>query len=312
MSIFILKDAVLATAKETEIERESDLEDWLENSPWAVIQDEFILWIDRQPSAQDEEGTIFPDLLGVDSEGNLIIVEFKRGRTPRDVVAQLFEYAAWADELSEEQIHEIAETYFKTHGVFQEKTFDNVFRDTFDIPETEELPLLNRKLRLFIVAEEMSTRVTGVCRFLRTSYKIDISCIAVSKFQTESDDEIISMETKVGDESFTTPKAKKQHVSFPSRWSADKPVREVVWEAVQEFTQGKTEIGFTIKEILALIRKNNPDFKRGTMDGTIIADTVNHPSRGYHSVIEDRYWRVSKGNYRLYDPERDKVQNDDE
>ena len=81
------------------MELESYLEDWLENSPWALIQDELILWIGRQTSANDEEGTIFPDLLGIDAEGNLVIVELKRDKAPREVVAQLLEYAAWANEL---------------------------------------------------------------------------------------------------------------------------------------------------------------------------------------------------------------------
>ena len=36
------------------------------------------------------------DLLGVDREGNVVVVELKRDRTPRDVVAQALEYAAFA------------------------------------------------------------------------------------------------------------------------------------------------------------------------------------------------------------------------
>ena len=75
MPIFKLEDTTLDIAQRTDLELETHLETWLENSPWAVIQDELVLWIDRQASAQDKEGTIYPDLLGVDSEGNLVIVE---------------------------------------------------------------------------------------------------------------------------------------------------------------------------------------------------------------------------------------------
>ena len=84
MPIFRLDGDKLIIAQETNVELEQHIEIWIENSPWAVIQDE-LLWIGRQTSAADEERTIFPDLLGIDSEGNLIIIEFKRGRTPRDV-----------------------------------------------------------------------------------------------------------------------------------------------------------------------------------------------------------------------------------
>ena len=149
--------------KETDIKLESHLESWLENSPWALVEGEPILWIGRQTSADVEESTIFPDLLGLDSEGNLVIVELKRGKAPREVVAQLLEYAAWAKELSDEQIYGIAETYFQT--LTKETTFQDAFSETFE----DEMPALNRRLRLFVVAEEIPGTVSRVCRFLRTS-----------------------------------------------------------------------------------------------------------------------------------------------
>ncbi len=234
MPIFRLESDTLIPAPETNIEFEEHMETWFENSPWALVEDELILWIDRQPSAQDEEGTVFPDLLGVDSEGNLIIVEFKRGRTPRDVMAQLLEYASWANELSEEEIHEIADVYFERRDEFRGRTFSEAFMEVFDIPETDELRPLKRKLRLFVVGEEIQPRVANVCRFLRTSYKIDVSCIAVSKFQTESGDEIVSTETKVGDEGIP-----------PSTPQGYPRLREVVLEVVQELTRGNTDTEFT-------------------------------------------------------------------
>ena len=118
-----MSNAELVIAQETNLKLERYLESWLENSPGALTQDELILWIGRQTSATTEEGTIFPDLLGVDSEGNLVIVELKRDRAPRDVVAQLLEYAAWANELSEDQVHEMAEGYFQTRDEFPRKEF---------------------------------------------------------------------------------------------------------------------------------------------------------------------------------------------
>ena len=167
-----LHNAELVIAKKTDIEFEDHLESWLENSPWALVEGEPILWIGRQTSANVEESTIFPDLLGVDSEGNLVIVELKRGKTPREVVAQLLEYAAWAKELSDEQIQEIAATYFQTAKT--ETTFQAAFSEIFE----NEIPALNRRLRLFVVAEDIPGTVLRVCRFLRTSYNMDINCIA--------------------------------------------------------------------------------------------------------------------------------------
>ena len=312
MPIFRLEDDKLISTQETNVEYEEHLETWLENSPRAVIQGEIVLWIDRQPSAEGEEGTIFPDLLGVDSEGNLVIVEFKRGKTPRDVVAQLLEYAAWANELPAEEIHKIAYDYFKTRDEFRGKTFPEAFGEEFDIPETDELPPLNRKLRLFVVAEEIHPRVASVCRFLRTSYKMDVSCIAVSKFQTESGKEIVSTETKVGDEDIVTPKTQQQRTSETSRWQGDKKVRDVVLEAVKEVTGGDVNVEFAPKQIIALILKEYPNFNKGTVNGQLHANCPNHGSYRWHSETYKYYWKIGRGRYRLYDPEKDEVESDRE
>ena len=301
MAIFILRDNILAPAQRVRIERESDIEDWLENSPWAVIQDELILWIDRQPSAQDEEGTIFPDLLGVDLEGNLVIVEFKRGKTPRTVVAQLLEYAAWADELSMEQIHDIADAYFEKRDEFRGKTFSKAFREVFDVPETDEPPPLKRKLRLFVVAEEIQPRVARVCRFLRTSYKMDVSCIEVSKFQTESEDEIVSIKTVVGCEDISS--------STPPDYP---PLREVVLEVVEELTRGNTDIEFTPKAVKRRALEKYPGIRDAAVPYNIRIYTVNQLRFDNIPIGERKYWCLRQGIYRLYDLERDKVQNDDE
>ena len=297
-----LRNAELVIAKETDIELESHLESWLENSPWALVQEEPILWIGRQTSANVEESTIFPDLLGVDSEGNLVIVELKRSKAPREVVAQLLEYAAWAKELSDEEIHRITEAYFQT--VEKERTLRDAFIEMFE----DEMSALNRKLRLFVVAEEIPSTVLRVCRFLRTSHDMDINCLAVSTFQTESGEVLVNTEAKVGDEDIVASKAARRNASSISRWSGDKPAREAVLEAVQELTGKDTNVEFAPKEVSMLILKKYPDFKADTVRGQLIAGCPNHASYHHHPGNHKHYWRIRSGIYRLYNPERDKVE----
>ncbi len=303
-----ISNSKLVIAQETDLELESHLEDWLENSPWALIQDELILWIDRQPSARDEEGTVFPDLLGIDAEGNLVIVELKRDQAPREVVAQLLEYAAWANELSEKQIQQIAEDYFETRGEFDGKQFHNVYKDVFEIADMDEVPPLNRNLRLYIVAGNIPPRVARVCRFLRTSQGMDINCINVSTFETKTGERLVSMEAKVGDEDVVAPKTRRHSTLSTSRWSGEKLVKDVVWEAVNELMQGGKEF-FAPKEVTALILEKYPNFNSSTVSCQIASDCVNHTSRHHYPGGSDRYWWISKGKYRLYDPEKDKMED---
>ena len=75
---------------------ESVLEKWLESNPDGILEDGRILIIGRQIRT-DLGG--FIDLVGVDREGNAVVVELKRDRTPRDVIAQALEYAAFAERL---------------------------------------------------------------------------------------------------------------------------------------------------------------------------------------------------------------------
>ena len=51
------------------------------------------------------------DLLGIDREGHVVVVELKRDRTPRDVVAQALEYAAFAARLDVDELESIFDEY---------------------------------------------------------------------------------------------------------------------------------------------------------------------------------------------------------
>ena len=141
---------------------------------------------------------------------------------------------------------------------------------------------------------------------------MDISCIDVSTFETESGEVLVSTEARVGDEDFAAPKTQKQRVSQTSRWSGEKPVKQVVWEAVQELTTGDINVDFALREVRDLILEKYPDFNRSTADCQLYSDCVNHPSRHHYPGGTDRYWRVSTGRYRLYDPAKDKVGSDSE
>lgn len=304
-----ISKAKLVIAQETDLELESHLEDWLENSPWTLAQ-EPILWIGRQTSATDEKRTIFPDLLGVDSEGNLVVVELKKNRAPREVVAQLLEYAVWANELSDQQIYEIAETYFEARDEFKGKTFQDTFRKMFEVLENDELPLLNQGLRLFIVAEEIPTQIARVCRFLRTSHRMDVSCITVSTFQTESDEVIVSMQTIVGDEDVSSLRTQRRAASHFSQWSREAE-RQIVSEAVEELTEGKTNIKFDLKDVKDFVLRKYPNFNPNTVMGILVSDTVNNDP-AFPSSGENKYWRVKPGVYRLNDSYNDKIEGDTE
>ncbi len=292
-----ISEAELVEASKTNIDLEKHLEGWLARSPWAIAEEPVIV-IGRQTSAFSEGTTIYPDLLGLDKDGNIVIVELKI-KTPRETLAQLLEYAAWGNDLSDEEIHEITSDYFSQQQELNGKTLAQVFSDTF---ETDELPALNQRQRLFIAAEQVSPSVAKVCRFLRMTHGVDVNCTEFSVYQTEKGEILVNSQPIVGREEVVNPKK-----STSQRWSGDKPVKQVVWEAVQKLTQGDKEQIFSPKEVRDIIWKQYPTFNESTVGCQIIADCVNHTSRHHYPGGDDRYWWIEKGKYRLYDREKDRI-----
>ena len=88
----------------SELVSENELEEILQdnikmlNPNWLVIG--------RQVSTAFNS---YIDLLAIDSNGLLIIIELKKNKTPRDVVAQALDYASWVKSLAPEDIAEIYE-----------------------------------------------------------------------------------------------------------------------------------------------------------------------------------------------------------
>ena len=119
---------------------------------------------------------------------------------------------------------------------------------------------------------------------------------------------LVNTEARVGQEDIVMSKSARQNVPQMPRWSGDKPVRDVVWEAVQELTGKDTNVEFAPKEVSMLILKKYPDFKADTVRGQLIAGCPNHSSYHHHSGNHKYYWWVSPGIYRLYNPESDKVE----
>ena len=77
--------------------RHSGLEQWLED--WLVTDisavDPGLMVIGRQVVTRF--GGVM-DLLCIDRNGDLVVVELKSGRTPRDVTAQALDYCSWVQD----------------------------------------------------------------------------------------------------------------------------------------------------------------------------------------------------------------------
>ena len=89
----------------------------------------------------------FIDMLAIDREGHLVVLELKRDRTSREIVAQALDYGSWVRYLEDEDIAEV-------YGAFRQRpenedlpdSLDEAFKSKFNVPEMPEA--LNEPERL--------------------------------------------------------------------------------------------------------------------------------------------------------------------
>ena len=171
---------------------ESVLEEWLESNPDGILEDGRILIIGRQVRT-DLGGVI--DLLGIDREGNVVVVELKRDRTPRDVVAQALEYAAFAARLDVDALEGILRVY---QGDESASLADH-HRQCFGIGESEAVAF-NKDQRIVIIGQRVTPEIRQTASFLG-SKGIHVTCVEFTFFQAAAGGgRLLSQEIVVGRE----------------------------------------------------------------------------------------------------------------
>jgi len=178
------------------IKQEADLEVLLENNPEYFFEGSRVLIIGRQVTTNLSSVI---DLLGIDKTGNSVVVELKRGKTPRETVAQLLEYTSFVENLDYSQLNEIYQDYSGEEGSLEDH-HSQYFQN-----ESDEKVSFNKSARLIIVAQEISKEIKQTALFLRKK-GIDIYCMEFKYFETTSGEKIISSDSVVGEEEFIRQK----------------------------------------------------------------------------------------------------------
>ena len=86
-------DDIIEEISEIDMGSENELEEIIESNIGILNPDWMI--IGRQVLTDFNKRI---DLLAIDSNGNLVVIELKKNRTTRDVVAQAIDYASWGRE----------------------------------------------------------------------------------------------------------------------------------------------------------------------------------------------------------------------
>lgn len=157
----------------TNLANEQLLEDMIIREP-RILSNEWML-IGRQEQT-GFGGRI--DLLAIAPDGSLILIELKRHRTPREIVAQAIDYAAWVDSLETDRIAQIYQR-FSSGG-----SLDAAFQARFGTKLDEET--LNESHQIVLVAAELDDATERIIQYLNKR-DIPINVLFFQVFQHGAD-----------------------------------------------------------------------------------------------------------------------------
>lgn len=149
------------------LDREQLLEDMVVADP-RLLSDEWML-IGRQ---EDTGLSGRVDLLAIAPDGSLVLIELKRDRTPRDVVAQALDYASWLERLEADDIAAI-------YGRFSPgRSLAADFRERFGQSLDEET--LNETHQIIVVAASLDDSTERIVGYLsEREIPINVLCFQI-------------------------------------------------------------------------------------------------------------------------------------
>ena len=153
-----------------QLDLEGRLEDWL-CQDIGLLNDELMV-IGRQI----RQYGVPLDLLAVDREGNLVVIELKRDRTPRDVVSQALDYASWVQGLGRDDVEQYTQEHLG-------KSFEEAFRSAFD---QEPPDVVNERQRMYIVASSLDAATQRIIEYLSATHGVDINAATFAYFNTSA------------------------------------------------------------------------------------------------------------------------------
>jgi hypothetical protein len=163
-----------------------DLEPWIASQPEIVASD--LLIVGRQ--AATRSGPI--DLLGIDSSGNIVIIELKRDELPRESLAQAIDYASDVAGWTVERLNEVCMAYMH-------KPLETAFNEAFPDVDVESLSI-NSSQRIVLVGFSIEASLERMIEWLSETYGVNINAIVLSYIKTKSGDELLTRTAIISEE----------------------------------------------------------------------------------------------------------------
>lgn len=169
MAIWRMTDTGPRRLEVSALQSEQRLEDMLTADPGMTGID--LLVIGRQ--VRTTYGG-YIDVLALDADGRAHVLELKRDRTPRDVVAQALDYGSWVQNLG---LGDLEEIYLDHHG--GETDLGQAFAEHFGSPLPD---IVNAEQQFTILASELDPTSDRIVTFLAESYGVPVNAVFFRHF----------------------------------------------------------------------------------------------------------------------------------
>jgi len=108
------------------------------------------------------------DILALDIEGNVTILELKRDKTPRDIVAQVLDYASW---IQTQTISDIKDIFRQN---YPDKEIEQCFSEKLEVDFPE---VINENHKMIIVSSELDSSTERILNYLTENYGVPINVV---------------------------------------------------------------------------------------------------------------------------------------
>jgi hypothetical protein len=174
MSLWKLNsDGSASAVAEQRLATEAQIESAVESAPELLGMD--VIIIGRQTPTPS--GPL--DLLAIDGGGRLVVVENKRDRTPREVLAQTIDYAAWVSTLTFDEV----ETIYAKYGAAANANEAADLAEDFEEHFGEQLDAIADVPRMVIVAAHLDDTTERMIDFLTDSFSVPVNAVLFQPFE---------------------------------------------------------------------------------------------------------------------------------
>lgn len=218
--LFKISAGKLLQAARSTLANEGMIENWVRDNPALVGLNVLIL---GQQVQTPYGGRI--DLLGLTKDGSPVVIELKRDRTPREIVAQVLDYASWVANLTTRDIHMLCET---ENG----RSLSAMYQERFGGSPPD---VLNATHQMMIIAGSMDEATKRIVEYLSQHHDIGINVSFFNLFEADGS-QWMTTDLLLEQEEVTERATRKARGPWSGFWYLTAGAEEAVpWADLREY-----------------------------------------------------------------------------